>query len=263
LENIVTMKQLLEVGVHFGHQSRRWNPKMKKYIYTEKNGIYIIDLQQTLQLLIEAYEHVRHVVSNDGIVLFVGTKKQIQDIIESNAKECGMPYVRNRWLGGTLTNFRTVSSRTKRISEIEEMEKSGVFEKLPKKEVLQIKKEYEKLLYNIGGIRNMTRLPDLLYIIDPHKEEIAIEEARKLGIPIVAITDTNCDPDKIDFIIPGNDDAIRSCSLITSIISDAVKKGKEEKVKIDKSPEVKEAKVLEQEQSEDELEDIPNDDVWV
>ena len=263
MENIVTMKQLLEVGVHFGHQSRRWNPKMKKYIYTEKNGIYIIDLQQTLQLLIEAYEHVRHVVSNDGIVLFVGTKKQIQDIIESNAKECGMPYVRNRWLGGTLTNFRTVSSRTKRISEIEEMEKSGVFEKLPKKEVLQIKKEYEKLLYNIGGIRNMTRLPDLLYIIDPHKEEIAIEEARKLGIPIVAITDTNCDPDKIDFIIPGNDDAIRSCSLITSIICDAVKKGKEEKVKIDKSPEVEEAKVLEQEQSEDELEDMPNDDVWV
>ncbi len=174
-----------------------------------------------------------------------------------------MPYVRNRWLGGTLTNFRTVSSRTKRISEIEEMEKSGVFEKLPKKEVLQIKKEYEKLLYNIGGIRNMTKLPDLLYIIDPHKEEIAIEEARKLGIPIVAITDTNCDPDKIDFIIPGNDDAIRSCSLITSIICDAVKKGKEEKVKIDKSPEVEEAKVLEQEQSEDELEDIPNDDVWV
>jgi small subunit ribosomal protein S2 len=257
------MKQLLEVGVHFGHQSRRWNPKMKKYIYTEKNGIYIIDLQQTLQLLIEAYEHVRHVVSNDGIVLFVGTKKQIQDIIESNAKECGMPYVRNRWLGGTLTNFRTVSSRTKRISEIEEMEKSGVFEKLPKKEVLQIKKEYEKLLYNIGGIRNMTRLPDLLYIIDPHKEEIAIEEARKLGIPIVAITDTNCDPDKIDFIIPGNDDAIRSCSLITSIICDAVNKGKEEKVKIDKSPEVEEAKVLEQEQNEDELEDTPSDDVWV
>jgi small subunit ribosomal protein S2 len=263
LENIVTMKQLLEVGVHFGHQSRRWNPKMKKYIYTEKNGIYIIDLQQTLQLLIEAYEHVRHVVSNDGIVLFVGTKKQIQDIIESNAKECGMPYVRNRWLGGTLTNFRTVSSRTKRISEIEEMEKSGIFEKLPKKEVLQIKKEYEKLLYNIGGIRNMTKLPDLLYIIDPHKEEIAIEEARKLGIPIVAITDTNCDPDKIDFIIPGNDDAIRSCSLITSIICDAVKKGKEEKTKIDKSPEVEAAKVLEQEQSEDELEDTPNDDVWV
>jgi small subunit ribosomal protein S2 len=257
------MKQLLEVGVHFGHQSRRWNPKMKKYIYTEKNGIYIIDLQQTLQLLIEAYGHVRHVVSNDGIVLFVGTKKQIQDIIESNAKECNMPYVRNRWLGGTLTNFRTVSSRTKRISEIEEMEKSGVFEKLPKTEVLQIKKEYEKLLYNIGGIRNMTRLPDLLYIIDPHKEEIAIEEARKLGIPIVAITDTNCDPDKIDFIIPGNDDAIRSCSLITSIICEAVKKGKEEKVKIDKSPEAEEAKVLEQEQSEDELEDTPNDDVWV
>jgi len=263
MENIVTMKQLLEVGVHFGHQSRRWNPKMKKYIYAEKNGIYIIDLQQTLQLLVEAYEHVRHTSSNDGIVLFVGTKKQIQDIIENFAKECEMPYVRNRWLGGTLTNFKTISGRTKRIAEIEEMEKSGVFEKLPKKEVLQIKKEYEKLLYNMGGVRDMKRLPDLLFIIDPHKEEIAVQEAKKLHIPIVAITDTNCDPDKIDFIIPGNDDAIRSCNLITSIICDAVKKGKEEKIKIEKSPEVIEAKKLSEEQPEDDLIDLPEDDeVW-
>jgi small subunit ribosomal protein S2 len=174
-----------------------------------------------------------------------------------------MPYVRNRWLGGTLTNFRTVSSRTKRISEIEEMEKSGTFEMLPKTEVLQIKKEYEKLLYNIGGIREMNKVPDVLYIIDPHKEAIAVEEARKLGIPIVAIVDTNCDPDKIDYLIPGNDDAIRSCSLITSVICEAVKKGSEEKIKIEKSPETIEAKEMEKEASEDELEDIPEDDeVW-
>ncbi len=231
MENIVTMKQLLEVGVHFGHQTRRWNPKMKKYIYAEKNGIYIIDLQQTLQLLLEAHEHIRSVVAGGGIVLFVGTKKQIQDIIESNAQDCEMPYVKNRWLGGTLTNFKTIHSRTRRISEIEEMEKSGTFEMLPKKEVLQIKKEYEKLLFNMGGIREMKSLPDFLYVIDPHKEIIAVEEAKKMGIPIVAIVDTNCDPDDIDFVIPGNDDAIRSCSLITSVIAEAVKKGNEEKAK--------------------------------
>jgi len=176
MESIVTMRQLLEVGVHFGHQSRKWNPKMKKYIYTEKNGIYIIDLQQTLQLLVEAYEHVRHTSSNDGIVLFVGTKKQIQDIIENFAKECEMPYVRNRWLGGTLTNFKTISGRTKRIAEIEEMEKSGVFEKLPKKEVLQIKKEYEKLLYNMGGVRDMKRLPDLLFIIIRIRKKLQLKK---------------------------------------------------------------------------------------
>ncbi len=240
MENIVTMKQLLEVGVHFGHQTRRWNPKMKRYIYAEKNGIYIIDLQQTLQLLIEAYEHVRSVVAGGGVVLFVGTKKQIQDIIENNAQECEMPYVKNRWLGGTLTNFNTINSRTKRISEIEEMEESGTFEMLPKKEVLQIRKEYEKLLYNMGGIRNMTTLPDLLYVIDPHKEKIAVEEAKKMGIPIIAIVDTNCDPDDIDFVIPGNDDAIRSCSLVTGVITEAVKKGNAEKVKVSKEEEQKE-----------------------
>ncbi len=226
MENIVTMKQLLEVGVHFGHQTRRWNPKMKKYIYAEKNGIYIIDLQQTMQLIIEAYEHVKSVAANNGIVLFVGTKKQIQDVIENYAKDCEMPYVRNRWLGGTLTNFNTISKRIKRIYEIEEMEKSQLFDKLPKTEVLKIKKEYQKLLYNIGGIRNLERLPDLLYVIDPHKEAIAIEEARKLNIPIVGLVDTNCDPDKVDYVIPGNDDAIRSCSLITSIICNAIKEGK-------------------------------------
>jgi len=261
--SIVTMKQLLEVGVHFGHQTKKWNPKMKKYIYTDKNGIYIIDLQETQRLLIEAYEYVKKVASEGGIILFVGTKKQTQDIIESYARECGMPYVKNRWLGGTLTNFETITKRTKRIDEIEDMEKSGIFEKLPKKEVLGIRKEYEKLLLNIGGIRNMKKLPDVLYAIDPNKEMIAIKEARKLGIPIVAITDTNCDPDLIDFVIPGNDDAIRSCSLITSVICEAIKKGKEEKVKLEESPEEEEAKELEEEKTEDKLEDSPGDDVWV
>ncbi|MFA5014510.1 MAG: 30S ribosomal protein S2 [Actinomycetota bacterium] len=261
--SIVTMKQLLEVGVHFGHQTKKWNPKMKKYIYTDKNGIYIIDLQETQRLLIEAYEYVKKVSSEGGIILFVGTKKQIQDIVESYAKECGMPYVKNRWLGGTLTNFETITKRTKRIDEIENMEKSGIFEKLPKKEVLGIRKEYDKLLLNIGGIRNMKKLPDVLYAIDPSKEIIAIKEARKLGIPIVAITDTNCDPDLIDFIIPGNDDAIRSCSLITGAISEAIKEGKEEKIKLEESPEVEEAKELDKEKQEDNLEDSPEDDVWV
>ena len=261
--SIVTMKELLEVGVHFGHQTKKWNPKMKKYIYTDKSGIYIIDLQETQRLLIEAYEYVKKVAGEGGIILFVGTKKQTQDIIESYATECGMPYVKNRWLGGTLTNFETINKRTKRIDEIEEMKKSGIFEKLPKKEVLGIKKEYEKLLFNIGGIRNMKKLPDVLYAIDPNKEMIAVREASKLGIPIVAITDTNCDPDIIDFVIPGNDDAIRSCNLITSVICDAVKKGKEQKIKLEESPEEKEAKKLEEEKTEDDLEDLPEDEVWV
>jgi small subunit ribosomal protein S2 len=259
----VTIKQLLEVGVHFGHQTKKWNPKMKKYIYTDKNGIYIINLEETQRLLVEAYEYIKDVASKGGVVLFVGTKKQIQDIIESYATECGMPYVKNRWLGGALTNFETISRRAKRLDEIEDMEKSGVFERLPKKEVQGIKKEYEKLLYNISGIRNMKRLPDVLYIIDPNKEIIAVKEARKLGIPIMAITDTNCDPDLIDFVIPGNDDAIRSCSLITGIICDAVKKGKEQMAKIEESPEEEEAREMEKLETEDKLEDLPEDDVWV
>ncbi len=247
MESIVTMKQLLEVGVHFGHQTRKWNPKMKRYIFAEKNGIYIIDLQQTLQLLIEAYEHVKNVASNGGNILFVGTKKQTQDIVESYAKECGMPYVRNRWLGGTLTNFRTIFARTKRISEIENMEKNGVFEMIPKKEVLEIRKEYEKLLYNIGGIRDMLKLPDMLFVIDPHKEIIAVAEAKKLGIPVAGIVDTNCDPDNVDYVIPGNDDAIRACSLITSVIAEAVKKGREDKFKVADKPEpVKPSEVVEE-----------------
>lgn len=270
MENIVTMKQLLEVGVHFGHQTRKWNPKMKRYIFAEKNGIYIIDLQQTLQLLIEAYEHVRRVSARGGNVLFVGTKKQTQDIIENFAKECGMPYIRNRWLGGILTNFKTIYARTKRISEIENMEKNGVFELIPKKEVLQIRKEYEKLLYNIGGIRDMAKLPDLLFVIDPHKEIIAVAEAKKLGIPVVGIVDTNCDPDNVDFVIPGNDDAIRSCSLITSVIAMAVKKGREdsniftEKPETDDNAAVVEEKAAAIEDTEkpdaEDIEDLDNSD---
>ncbi len=261
--SIVTMKQLLEVGVHFGHQTQKWNPKMKKYIYAAKNGIYIIDLTETMRLVLEAYEYVKELASMGGVILFVGTKRQTQDIIENAAQECGMPFVRNRWLGGTLTNFLTISTRTKRLKEIEEMEKSGVFEKLPKKEVLGIRKEYEKLIYNIGGIRYMKRLPDAIYIIDPGKEIIAVNEARKLGIPIIAITDTNCDPDLIDFIIPGNDDAIRSCALITRIIADGVKAGIQEMEKKKNSPEEKEAKELEKEELEDELEEKPDEGVWV
>ena len=219
----ITIKQLLEAGVHFGHQTRKWNPKMKRYIFAAKNGIYIIDLQQTLLLLNEAYEFVKNIVSEGGVILFVGTKKQIQDIIENNAKDCMMPYVKNRWLGGTLTNFDTISKRIKRTDEIEDMERNGVFEKLPKKEVLGIQNEYQKLNYNMGGIRQMKKLPDALFVIDPHKEEIAVKEAIKLGIPIIAITDTNCDPDTIDYVIPGNDDAIRACNLICGAISKAVK----------------------------------------
>lgn len=262
--SIVTMKQLLEVGVHFGHQTKKWNPKMKRFIYTAKNGIYIIDLQETLRLLIEAYEYVKELAGDGGIVLFVGTKKQIQDIVEDYAKECEMPFVKNRWLGGTLTNFETISKRVRRIEEIEKMEETGVFEQLPKKEVLGIKKQYEKLLYNIGGIRNMKKNPDAVFIIDPSKEIIAVNEARKLGIPIIAITDTNCDPDVIDYIIPGNDDAIRSCSLITKVICDAIKNGKAEKIKIEKSPETKDAKKLEKEEKpEDKITELPEDNVWV
>lgn len=223
--NEVTIKQLLEAGVHFGHQTRKWNPKMKRYIFAAKNGIYIIDLQQTLVLLKEAYDFCKNIAAKNGVILFVGTKKQIQDIVEKNAKECNMPYVKNRWLGGTLTNFETILKRIKRIEEIERMEKEGVFEKLPKKEVLGIQNEYEKLNYNIGGIRNLKGIPDALFIVDPHKEEIAVKEAKKLKIPIIAITDTNCDPDDIDYIIPGNDDAIRACNLITGVISEAAKEG--------------------------------------
>ncbi|MCJ7666057.1 MAG: 30S ribosomal protein S2 [Actinobacteria bacterium] len=261
--SVVTMKELLEVGVHFGHQTKKWNPKMKKYIHTAKNGIYIIDLTETLRLLLEAYEYVKSLASEGGIILFVSTKKQTQDIIENYANECSMPYIKNRWLGGTLTNFETISKRTRRIEEIEEMEEGGIFEKLPKKEVIGIRKEYDKLVYNIGGIRDMKKIPDAIFIIDPSKEVIAVNEGRKLNIPIIAITDTNCDPDLIDFVIPGNDDAIRSCGLITRVIAEGIKEGGQQKIKMENSPETQDARELGKEEKEENLEELPEDNVWV
>ena len=224
---VISMKQLLEAGVHFGHQTRRWNPKMAQYIFTERNSIYIIDLQKTVKKLEEAYNFVRDTSANGGNLLFVGTKKQAQESIEAEAKRCGMFYVNNRWLGGTLTNFRTMQTRIKRLNDIDAMEKNGQFDALPKKEVIKLCAEREKLLKNLGGIREMKKLPGALFIVDPRKERIAVAEARTLGIPIVAIVDTNCDPDEIDYVIPGNDDAIRAVKLIAGKLADAVLEGKQ------------------------------------
>jgi len=219
---VISMKQLLEAGVHFGHQTRRWNPKMAKYIFTERNGIYIIDLQKTVKKMEEAYNYVKSLAAEGGTMLFVGTKKQAQDSVREEAERCGMFYVNQRWLGGTLTNFQTIRKRIERLHELERMETDGTFDVLPKKEVILLRKEKERLEKFLGGIKNMKKLPDALFIIDPRKERIAVQEARKLGIPIVAIVDTNCDPDEIDYIIPGNDDAIRAVKLITSKIADAI-----------------------------------------
>ena len=224
---VVSMKQLLEAGVHFGHQTRRWNPKMAKYIFTERNGIYIIDLQKTVRKIDDAYMFVRDVAMEGKSILFVGTKKQAQESIEAEAKRCGMFYVNNRWLGGTLTNFRTIRTRIDRLNAIDAMEKNGQFDVLPKKEVIKLCAEREKLQKNLGGIREMRKLPGALFIVDPRKERIAVAEARALGIPIVAIVDTNCDPDEIDYVIPGNDDAIRAVKLIAGKLADAVLEGKQ------------------------------------
>ena len=224
---VISMKQLLEAGVHFGHQTRRWNPKMAQYIFTERNGIYIIDLQKTVRKIDEAYMFVRDIALEGKSVLFVGTKKQAQESIEAEAKRCGMYYVNNRWLGGTLTNFRTIQTRIKRLNDIDAMEKNGQFDVLPKKEVIKLCAEREKLLKNLGGIREMKKLPGALFVVDPRKERIAVTEARILGIPIVAIVDTNCDPDEIDYVIPGNDDAIRAVKLIAGKLADAVLEGKQ------------------------------------
>ena len=225
--SVISMKQLLEAGVHFGHQTRRWNPKMKEYIFTERNGIYIIDLQKTVKKIEEAYHFVRSVAENNQSILFVGTKKQAQESIESEAKRCDMYYVNQRWLGGMLTNFKTIQGRIARLRLIEQMEANGDFNLLPKKEVIQLRGEQEKLEKNLGGIKEMKRLPGALFVVDPRKEHIAIAEARTLKIPIVAIIDTNCDPDEIDYPIPGNDDAIRAVKLITAKIADAVIEGKQ------------------------------------
>ena len=224
---VISMKQLLEAGVHFGHQTRRWNPKMAQYIFTERNGIYIIDLQKTVRKIDEAYMFVRDLALEGKSLLFVGTKKQAQESIEAEAKRCGMFYVNNRWLGGTLTNFRTMQTRIKRLNDIDAMEKNGQFDVLPKKEVIKLCAEREKLLKNLGGIREMKKLPGALFIVDPRKERIAVQEARILNIPIVAIVDTNCDPDEIDYVIPGNDDAIRAVKLIAGKLADAVLEGKQ------------------------------------
>jgi small subunit ribosomal protein S2 len=221
------MKQLLEAGVHFGHQTRRWNPKMREFIFTERNGIYIIDLQKTVRLMDVAYNFVRDVALQGEKVLFVGTKKQAQESIEDEASRCEMPYVNQRWLGGMLTNFNTIRKRINRLMELERMEDEGRFEVLPKKEVIKLLHEKDKLLKFIGGIRDMHELPGAVFIVDPRKEKIAVAEARKLEIPIVSIVDTNCDPDEIDYIIPGNDDAIRAVKLITSKIAEAVLEGKQ------------------------------------
>ena len=221
------MKHFLEAGVHFVHQTRRWNPKMKEYIFTERNGIYIIDLQKTVKKIDEAYNFVRDIAMNDGTVLFVGTKKQAQESIEQEAKRCEMFYVNQRWLGGLLTNFKTIQTRIAKLNQINKMEADGDFDLLPKKEVIQLCALREKLMKNLGGIKEMKKLPSCMFVVDPRKEHIAVMEARNLGIPIVAIVDTNCDPDDVDYVIPGNDDAIRAVKLIASKIADAVLEGKQ------------------------------------
>ncbi len=225
--SVISMKQLLEAGVHFGHQTRRWNPKMEEYIFTERNGIYIIDLQKTVKKVEEAYNAMKDIISEGGTALFVGTKKQAQEAIEEEAKRCEMFYVNQRWLGGILTNFKTIKNRIKRLHELEAMEEDGTFDVLPKKEVIKLRHEQERLEKFLGGIKDMTEMPDVLFIVDPRKERIAIQEARTLGIPVISIVDTNCDPDEVDYIIPGNDDAIRAVKLLTATMADAVLEGKQ------------------------------------
>ena len=224
---VVSMKQLLEAGVHFGHQTRRWNPKMAEYIFTERNGIYIIDLQKTVKKLNEAYMFARDIAAEGGDILFVGTKKQAQDSVKEEAEHCGMPYVNARWLGGMLTNFTTIKKRIARLAQLRKMEEDGTFEILPKKEVIKLRGEIEKLEKFLGGIKDMKKIPGAMFIVDPRKERIAVAEAKKLGIPIIAIVDTNCDPDEIDAVIPGNDDAIRAVKLISEVIANAVLEAKQ------------------------------------
>jgi len=236
---VVSMKNLLEAGVHFGHHTRRWNPKMAKYIFTERNGIYIIDLQKTVKKLDEAYYFVRDIAANGESILFVGTKKQAQDAIRDEAERCGMYYVNARWLGGMLTNFNTIQKRIDRLLQLQKMEEDGTFALLPKKEVMKLHGEIERLEKYLGGIKTMRKLPGAVFVVDPRKEKIAIAEARKLGIPVVAIVDTNCDPDEVDFVIPGNDDAIRAIKLISQTMANAVLEGRQgEDASSDESNEV-------------------------
>ena len=235
--SVISMKQLLEAGVHFGHQTRRWNPKMKEYIFTERNGIYIIDLQKTVKKAEEAYNFVRSVAEAGDSILFVGTKKQAQESIEQEAKRCEMFYVNQRWLGGMLTNFKTIQTRIAKLRKIEKMEADGDFAYLPKKEVIKLKAEQEKLEKHLSGIKDMKKLPGAMFVVDPRKEHIAVMEARALGIPVVAIVDTNCDPDEVDYAIPGNDDAIRAVKLIASKMADAVLEGRQGEQMIDAAAE--------------------------
>ena len=220
--SVISMKQLLGAGVHFGHQTRRWNPKMAEYIYTERNGIYIIDLQKSVGKVDEAYKAVSDIAAEGGTILFVGTKKQAQEAVQTEAERCGMYYVNERWLGGMLTNFKTIQSRIKRLKDIEKMAEDGTFDVLPKKEVVNIKKEWDKLEKNLGGIKDMKRIPDAIFVVDPKKEKICVQEAHSLGITLIGIADTNCDPEELDYVIPGNDDAIRAVKLIVSKMADAV-----------------------------------------
>ena len=224
---VVSMRELLEAGVHFGHQTRRWNPKMKRFIFAERGGIYIIDLQQTLALLEEAHEFARNVAERGGTILFVGTKKQAQDAIEEQAKRVGMPYVNHRWLGGLLTNWRTISDRIDRLHDLRRQKEEGQLELLPAKERIAMLAELEKLENNLGGVADLRRQPDAAFIVDLRKEQLAVREARRLGMPIIALVDTNCDPDEADYAIPGNDDAIRACSLITRVIAEGIEAGKQ------------------------------------
>ncbi|MBQ7588748.1 MAG: 30S ribosomal protein S2 [Lachnospiraceae bacterium] len=223
--SVISMKQLLEAGVHFGHQTRRWNPKMAPYIYTERNGIYIIDLQKSVGMVDDAYNAVVSIAEQGGTILFVGTKKQAQDAVKVEAERCGMYYVNERWLGGMLTNFKTIQSRIKRLKDIERMSEDGTFDVLPKKEVIELRKEWDKLEKNLGGIKEMKRIPDAIFVVDPKKERICVQEAHALGITLIGIADTNCDPEELDYVIPGNDDAIRAVKLIVSKMADAVIEG--------------------------------------
>ena len=257
--SVISMKQLLEAGVHFGHQTRRWNPKMKQYIFTERNGIYIIDLQKTVKKVNEAYFFMRDVAMEGKRILFVGTKKQAQESVETEAKRCGQHYVSNRWLGGMLTNFKTIRTRIEKLENIEKMEETGDINLLPKKEIIKLMHEKEKLEKNLGGIRNLNGMPGALFIVDPRKERIAVSEAHKMGIPVVAIVDTNCDPDEIDYPIPGNDDAIRAVKLIVSKMADAVLEGKQgEQLDEEEAPA---EEVVSEEQAEAEAAEAINEEV--
>ena len=257
MSQVILMKNLLEAGVHFGHQTRRWNPKMSRFIFTERNGIYIIDLQKTVKQIEQAYDFVREIVADGGRVLFVGTKKQAQEAVETEAKRSGQFYVSHRWLGGMLTNYKTIKKRIERLKRLELMEEDGTFQRLPKKEVIKLRRETEKLEKFLGGIKEMEKLPDVLFVIDPKNEKIAVNEAKILGIPVVGVVDTNCDPDEVDIAIPGNDDAIRAVKLLTGTIANAIVEAKQgEQVEVEESEAVVEETVEVEEVFEEVFEEV-------